>query len=101
MSFTSCTIHTTQRPERIIYLSGELAKEMRVSGTGTKTIRVSFGTKSVQAPFRLVKKTGNHLYLSQSMIQTLRLPRIGTSLIVSTTAKEVRLGPLIGIMTTI
>jgi hypothetical protein len=99
MSLTSCTIHTTQRPERSVFLSGELAKELRLSGT--KTIQIALGSKSVMAPIRLVKKTGNHLYLSQAMIQSLRLPRIGNCLIVSNNEKEVRLGPLIGILTTI
>ena len=99
MSLTSCTIQMTQRSDRTVYLSGDLAKELRISGT--KTIQISLGSKSIMAPLRLVKKTGNHLYMSQAMIQSLKLPRIGQSLIVSNNAKEVRLGPLIGILTTI
>jgi hypothetical protein len=97
MSLTTCTIHAIQSTDRSVFVTSELVKALRL--TGTKTIKVKVGSKSTTAPIKLVRKAGSHLYLPISLISTLRIPRIGTCLAVSNQSKEISLGPLIGILT--
>ncbi|MEV2909715.1 YheC/YheD family protein [Paenibacillus larvae] len=96
MSLTTCTIHATQKPEKVVYISGELGKALQIAKT--KRISISIGRKSAFIPVRWIKKGGNHLYLPSSVMNTLKLPHIGSCLITASD-KELRLGPLIGILT--
>jgi hypothetical protein len=99
MSLTTCTIHIVQRTDRAVYLSNELVKALRL--TGTKTIQVKSGSKLVSVPLHIVKKTGQHLYLPISLMRILRIPRIGTCLAASNNPQEIQLGPYIGVLTNI
>ncbi|MBU7320805.1 YheC/YheD family endospore coat-associated protein [Paenibacillus oleatilyticus] len=99
MSLTTCTIHVTQRQERVVYLSGELARALKVSKT--RNIHLHLGGKSVSAGLKLLKKSGNHLYLPSFLYTQLRIPRAGTTLITCSNAKDIRIGPLIGILTSV
>jgi hypothetical protein len=99
MSLTTCTVHALQRTDRYVYLSNELVKALRL--TGAKTITLKIGSKSMTSPLRLIKKAGQHLYVPLTLMRSLRIPRIGTCLATSNNSKELRLGPLIGILTNI
>ncbi|GAA4835731.1 YheC/YheD family protein [Paenibacillus vulneris] len=99
MSLTTCTIHVTQRQERVIYMTSELARTLKLAKT--KSVSLHLGSKSASTGFKLLKKSGNHLYVPMSIISQLRLPRLGTSLALCNNGKDIRLGPLIGILTTI
>ncbi|MFC0214092.1 YheC/YheD family protein [Paenibacillus chartarius] len=96
MSLTTCTIHATQRAERAVYVSGELARALRLNGA--KNVRVHLGSASVTAPLRLVKKAGNHLYLPLSLVTALKLPRTGQCSAISAGRGEMRIGPLVGVL---
>jgi len=98
MSLTLCTIHPTQRSEKIVYMSGELTRTLQLANT--RNIVMRLGSKSVTVPIRSVRKTGLHLYLPIAIIQALKLPRTGACLVHCSPAKELRLGPLIGVLTT-
>ncbi|WP_442601488.1 YheC/YheD family endospore coat-associated protein [Paenibacillus sp. KN14-4R] len=97
MSLTTCTIHTTLKPSKMVYVSNDLARTLHL--TNSKNILVRFGSKSFTAPLRVVKKAGLHLYLSILMFNTIKIPRTGNCYVVSTNGKEISLGPLIGIFT--
>ncbi|MNI07033.1 Endospore coat-associated protein YheD [compost metagenome] len=99
MSLTTCTIHVMQKTERTVYVTRELVKALRI--TGTKMITVRAGSKSVHVPVKLIKKEGQHLYIPTSLMGTLRIPRLGSCLVASNAPKELRIGPLIGILTNI
>jgi hypothetical protein len=96
MSLTTCTIHATQRPERAVYVSGELARTLRLSGV--KSVNIQLGSKSVSAVLRLVKKAGSHLYLPLTLVNALKLPKTGDCSVTSSTRGELRIGPLVGIL---
>jgi hypothetical protein len=96
MSVTTCTIHATQRAERAVYLSGELARALRLNGA--KNVRLHLGSKSALTPLRLVKKAGFHLYLPMTLVSELKLPHTGPCSAVSSNRSELRLGPLVGVM---
>jgi len=99
MSLTTCTIHVVQRTDKSAYVTRELVKALRL--TGAKTITVKVGSKSATVPMRLIQRPGQHLFLPLSLMASLRLPRIGSCLAISNNAKEVRLGPIIGVLTNI
>ncbi|MDF2960166.1 MAG: hypothetical protein K0S39_1901 [Paenibacillus sp.] len=99
MSLTTCTIHVTQRQEKVIYLTSELAKSIKLSKT--KSVILHLGGKSVTAGLRLLKKPGNHLHVPMSVMAQLRIPYLGTSTIVCNNGKDIRIGPLIGILTSV
>ncbi|TVY07413.1 YheC/YheD family endospore coat-associated protein [Paenibacillus cremeus] len=99
MSLTTCTIHVTQRQDRMLYLSSDLADALKLAKT--RNVTLMLGSKSVALGLKLLKKSGNHLYLPHSLSNQLRLPRLGTSMIVSHDGKELRLGPMIGILTSV
>ncbi|MVP00885.1 YheC/YheD family protein [Paenibacillus lutrae] len=97
MSLTTCTVHVTTKQERNIFISGELAKALRLSKS--KQLQLQVGSQSVTLPARYIKKAGLHLYLPQSVIASIKLPRLGPCLASSGNGKEIRLGPVIGVLT--
>jgi hypothetical protein len=97
MSLTTCTIHAMQRQERAVYVSSELAKKLRLNRV--RKVKLQLGSKSVIAPLKLVKKAGEHLYLPRTLASALKLPRTGVCSASSAARGELRIGPLIGIMT--
>lgn len=98
MSLTTCTIHSTQKSAKTASFTEELAKNLHL--TSSRNILFRLGSKYVSVPFRVIKKSGQHLYLPVSVINALKLPRTGSCLIQVNNGNEARLGPLIGILTT-
>jgi hypothetical protein len=100
MSLTTCTIHVTQRQERAVFLTSELASALKLAKTRSVTLRL--GSKSLELGLRLLKKTGKHLYLPATLYKQLHIPRLGSTLIQSSGGgKELEIGPLIGILTSV
>ncbi|SDC08181.1 YheC/D like ATP-grasp [Paenibacillus sp. UNCCL117] len=99
MSLTTCTIHVASRQERVVYVSGDLAKALKLAKS--RSITLKLGSKSISLGLKLLKKSGNHLYLTPSVYSQLRLPRAGTTLVTSSNGRELRLGPMIGILTSV
>ncbi|UJF34716.1 YheC/YheD family endospore coat-associated protein [Paenibacillus hexagrammi] len=99
MSLTTCMLHAVKRTDRSVYLTSELVKALRL--TGVKTITVKAGSKSASLPVRLIKKPGQHMYIPLSLMSSLRIPRIGSVLAASNNNKEIRIGPMIGILTNV
>jgi hypothetical protein len=99
MSLTTCTIHVTQRQDKVIYLTSELARSLKLSKI--KSVMLHVGSKSVSAGLRLIKKAGNHLFMPLSIMAQLRIPHLGTSMVLCNNGRNIRLGPLIGILTNV
>ncbi len=100
MSLTTCTIHVTQRLERAVFLTSELASALKLAKTRSVTLRL--GSKSLELSLRLLKKTGKHMYLPATLYKQLHIPRLGSTLIQSSGGgKELEIGPLIGILTSV
>jgi hypothetical protein len=97
MSLSTCTIHQIQNSGHTVYVTYELYKALRLSNR--KIIHLKLGSQSLAVPLKLIKKSGTHLFLPKSVIQKLRLPHLGSCLIVAKSANEIRLGPHIGILT--
>ncbi|NOU71618.1 YheC/YheD family protein [Paenibacillus sp. LMG 31458] len=99
MSLTTCMLHAVQRTDRSVYLTSELVKALRL--TGNKSITVKVGSKKATLPIRLIKKSGQHMYIPLSLMASLRIPRTGSVLAANNNNKELRIGPVIGILTNV
>lgn len=97
MSLTTCTIHATKRQERAVFVSGELARTLRLNGV--RNVKLQLGSKSATAPLKLVKKAGQHLYLPLMLINAIKLPHTGMCSVSVAEKNELRIGPLVGVMT--
>lgn len=96
MSFTTCQIHFTNRSGKTVYLSNSLYNQLKLSPKAP--VRLVLGKKRIQTPVKSIKKTGKHMYLPVGLRSLMRVPRGGTSFILSQQG-EVKIGPLIGLMT--
>jgi hypothetical protein len=97
MSLTNCTIHFAARTDRTVYVSSALMKSLQL--TGTRPIVLKLGNRSVSVPIRIIKKTGNHLYIPTAIKNHLLIPRNGNCMAVVNGTREIQLGPLIGVLT--
>jgi hypothetical protein len=97
MSLTSCTIRFTNKPEKVIYASSALLKLLKLKNKKNVTLRL--GQQSVSASIRTLKGKGKHLYLTTALRSILKPPHTGTCYIQSNEDDELRIGPLIGILT--
>jgi hypothetical protein len=98
MSLTLSKIHFTRRTDRAVYVTAALAKQLRLHGK--RTVDVRLGGKTITAQMKSLRRKGNHLYLPSYIREAIRAPKTG-SIYLSTTdgGSTVRLGPLIGILT--
>ncbi|MFB9279145.1 YheC/YheD family protein [Cohnella cellulosilytica] len=97
MSLTICNVHFTQQPERIVWFSSPLAKQLKLSGR--KSVNVKLGKDVVPAAVRTVKRKGNHVYMSAGLRRSVRIPKSGSVYLVGEEGDAVQLGPLIGVLT--
>src|SRR5690606_13420876 len=95
MSFTTCQIHFTNRNGRTVYASNTLYNQLKLSSK--KPVRLVLGRKKIQTPVKKIRKSGNHLYLPVGIRSLIRVPRGGASYVLSQ-GGDVKLGPLIGIL---
>ncbi|MFC5529326.1 YheC/YheD family protein [Cohnella yongneupensis] len=97
MSLTICNVHFTQQPERIVWFSSPLAKLLKLSGR--KSVNVKLGRDTVPATVRLIKRKGNHVYMSAGLRRSVRIPKTGNVYVANDDNDEIQLGPLIGVLT--
>ncbi|WP_271752791.1 YheC/YheD family protein [Cohnella sp. JJ-181] len=97
MSLTLCNVHFTQQAEKVIWLSGPLAKMLNIDGR--KTINVKLGRDVVPAALKTVKRKGNHVFLSAGLRRSMRIPKSGNVYLAGADGDEIQLGPLIGVLT--
>lgn len=98
MSLTNLTVHFSTRSDKAVYVTRSLLSRLKL--TGAKTLRLSLGKHSIEAPVRLLRRSGNHLVLSSYLRRQLMVPRTGSCYAVKDGVSGIRLGPLIGLMTT-
>jgi len=99
MSLTTCTIHATQRQEKVIYLTNELARTLKLAKT--KSVTLHLGSKTASTGFKLLKKPGSHLYVPLSIMSQLKIPSLDSIMIMCNNGKDIRIGPLVGILTSV
>lgn len=96
MSITNCNLHFTQQGEKAIYISSALLKQLKL--TSKKSISFKLGKDSITTSVRTINKKGNHLYLPAPIRHSMKVPKSGNIMVISST-DEVQIGPLIGVLT--
>lgn len=97
MSLTICNVHFTQQPERIVWFSSPLAKLLKLGGR--KSVNVKLGRDIVPATVKTINRKGNHLYMSAGLRRSVRVPISGNVYLTKDNGEEIKIGPLIGILT--
>lgn len=96
MSLTFCNVHFTQAPERVVYVSGALMKNLKLSGK--KSVHLRLGGERVPATVKRINKAGKHLYLAGGVRKGIKIPKPGGVYLRSLQEGEVQIGPLIGVL---
>ncbi|EES71046.1 hypothetical protein POTG_04323 [Paenibacillus sp. oral taxon 786 str. D14] len=96
MSLTFCNVHFTQAPDRVVYVSGALMKNLKLSGK--KLVHLRLGGDRVPATIKRINKAGNHLYLASGVRRGIKIPKPGGVYLRSQQEGEVQIGPLIGVL---
>lgn len=94
MKLTKARVHFSKGRDRTIYASNNIIKKFALG----KQVKLKFGKKTMNTSLRRINKKGNHLYLSGLVRQSIRIPN-GGNVVLSSDGNEVKLGPLIGILT--
>ncbi|KHF36468.1 hypothetical protein CM49_01123 [Paenibacillus sp. P1XP2] len=64
MSLTFCNVHFSQKPEKVVYVSNNLLKSLKLSGK--KNIQLRLGRDVIHAAVKSINKPGKHLYLARA-----------------------------------
>lgn len=96
MSLTFCNVHFTQQPQRVVYVSGSLMKNLKLSGK--KSVHLRLGQDRIPATVKPIHKPGNHLYLASGVRKGIKIPNSGTIYLRNHQEGEVQIGPLIGVL---
>ena len=97
MSLTFCNVRFSQQADRVVYVSGALLKQLKL--TGKKRVQLKLGNEVATAAVRPLRREGKHLYLSAGLRNAMRVPKSGHVFVHSTDNDEVQIGPLIGVLT--
>ncbi|WP_339321833.1 YheC/YheD family protein [Paenibacillus sp. FSL W8-0194] len=95
MSLTFCNVHFSQKPEKVVYVSNNLLKSLKLSGK--KNIQLRLGRDVIHAAVKSINKPGKHLYLGSGVRNGIRVPSAG-GVYIRNQDNEFQLGPLIGVL---
>ncbi|MNZ62318.1 Endospore coat-associated protein YheD [compost metagenome] len=96
MSLTFCNVHFTQQPQKVVYVSDTLMKNLKLSGK--KSVHLRFGGERIPAAVKPINKAGKHLYLASGIRKGIKIPKTGGIYLRSLQEGEVQIGPLIGVL---
>lgn len=96
MSLTFGNVHFTQQPQKVVYVSGALMKNLNLSGK--KSVQLRLGGERMPAMLKPINKSGKHLYLPTSVRKKMKVPSSGSVFLRSLQEGEVQIGPLIGVL---
>ena len=94
MSLTNLNVHFTSRSDKSVYMTRSLLSQLNLSGA--KTLRISLGKHTIEAPVRLIQKTRQTSVSVPLSAPKLMVPKAGLCYVVRDGANGIRLGPLIG-----
>ncbi|MEF2243430.1 YheC/YheD family endospore coat-associated protein [Paenibacillus sp. IITD108] len=97
MSLTTCNIRFSSQYDNVIYLSNPLLKQLELEGK--RAVHIVMGNATVKAAIRKLNRSSKVIYISSGVRQALRVPKIGQISIQTVGPDEIRIGPLVGILT--
>jgi len=96
MSLTNCNVRFSRQADRIVYVTGALLKQLKL--TGKKRILLKLGREKATAALRPLRREGRYIYLSAGLRDLIGVPKAG-SVYIQNANNEVQIGPLIGVLT--
>ncbi|MEO3943994.1 YheC/YheD family protein [Gorillibacterium sp. CAU 1737] len=99
MSLASCSLLVTRQDSRSIALTRTLRQQLGLLQARTVDVRV--GSLRTTVPLRTLNRKGDFAVLSTSLASALKLPAAGKCLIRSSAGRELQIGPLIGVLTSV
>ncbi|UHA72419.1 YheC/YheD family endospore coat-associated protein [Paenibacillus sp. 481] len=96
MSLTVCNVHLTPNPEKVLYVSNSLLKQLKLAGK--KTVRLRFGKIVTPVSVKPIRKPGKHLFVSAGLRNYVHVPRSAMVHLLNESEGDLQIGPLIGIM---
>lgn len=99
MSLTPCTIRVTRQSAQAVYASASLLKSLGIAIR--QPVLLSLGSNSLEISVKRMNRPGNHLIIPNIVAAKLKLPHSGNCLAVKRGSREIRIGPLIGLLTTV
>ncbi|PWV90566.1 YheC/D-like protein [Paenibacillus cellulosilyticus] len=94
MSLTLCNVQFSEQSDRVVYLSNPVLKSL----DGQKTVHIKLGKESITAKVKPLKRSGNYMYLSAGVRQSIRVPKSGNVYLLQGSGNELQLGPLVGVL---
>lgn len=96
MSLFRTSIHFIKTGADVVYLSSALLANLKLS---TKDpIKLLLGRAGMNVKIKQIKRKGMHMYISSSVRKSLKVPKSGRCYVMKSGAKELRIGPLIGVV---
>ncbi|MFD2116543.1 YheC/YheD family protein [Paenibacillus yanchengensis] len=96
MSLTTCNVRFSSQSDLVVYMSSSLLKQLEL--TTHKRIKLFMGNASIDVSIRKLNRSGQILYVSVPIRQSLHIPRTGT-ISIQREGDSIRLGPLVGVLT--
>lgn len=97
MSLVLSKMFFLRKSERAVYASTALLKKLKIKPQ--HNVRIRLGDNETKVTLKATKRTGLQLYVPESIRKTLGIPRRGNCYVVKSADNELRIGPLIGILT--
>lgn len=97
MSLSTCTIKVKGRSGDTVFASSDLLKSLGIEKA--RNIRLTLGSKSNTAALKSLNDKGRSLQIPLSLARSLKLPFPGQCLLSYREDDEIRIGPLIGVLT--
>jgi len=96
MSLTECNVHFIQQPDKVVYASRALIKQLRL--TSRKLIHLKLGKETITASMMMINRKGKHLYIPSIVRNSIMVPKSGNIFAMSQNPEELQIGPLIGVL---
>lgn len=99
MSLTICNILVSQQGGKTVTISRSLSRILQI-GTA-KTVSIRIGSKTATMAVHTINRKENILVLPLNLAAGLRLPRTGKCLVKRNGEREIQIGPVIGVLTSV
>ncbi|TNJ58374.1 YheC/YheD family protein [Paenibacillus hemerocallicola] len=97
MGLISCIIKANDRTGKTVFASRDLLRSLRIEDA--RSIRLTLGSKSTDVIVKSFSTKGHSLRIPTSVARFLKLPFTGKCLLSRQENNEIRVGPLIGMLT--
>lgn len=97
MSLTSCTIKIKDGDGKTVFASRDLLRSLRIENA--RNVRLTLGNKTTAIMVKPLGAKGHSFQIPTSVARSLKLPFFGKCLLSSRKDNEIRVGPLIGMLT--